>query len=274
MRDFLKSYGVTLGPLGIPMSDAQAFAIDKDLQALPAEDRILRKAGLSGALLALEPGERADVSWITTEAVDRYQEVVLAKGIDDSHFRLNPLVTLGHAYWMPPVGRCMWLKAHSADGKKGIVAKTHYPARPMDWQEDTWPPDECLQLMQAGLLNAKSIGFIGRREDPTDEERDKYKGAKWMIRQCKLVEYAVAPLGVNPETLVQAVSKSWQPALSELLGLKTEARNSEPEPRNPIPDQVQFVSLSALKERLATELSGIDPKKIAEEALRRFQGRV
>ena len=45
------------------------------------------------------------MSWITTESVDRTGEVVLARGMDDAQFQGNPLVTLGHAYWMPPVGR-------------------------------------------------------------------------------------------------------------------------------------------------------------------------
>src|SRR5271166_4976496 len=49
-------------------------------------------------------GERADVSWISTEDPDRDREVVIARGMDDSHFRLNPIVTLQHCYSLPPVG--------------------------------------------------------------------------------------------------------------------------------------------------------------------------
>src|SRR6516162_10419964 len=48
----------------------------------------------------------------------------------------------------------------------GIKAKTKYPERPGSWPKDEegkdrpWPPDTTLALVQAGLLNGKSIGFL------------------------------------------------------------------------------------------------------------------
>ena len=45
------------------------------------------------------------MSWISTEDVDRSNEVVLARGMNDSQFKLNPIVTMQHAYWLPPVGK-------------------------------------------------------------------------------------------------------------------------------------------------------------------------
>ena len=56
------------------------------------------------------PGDRSDVSWITCEDPDRAAEVVIARGMDDSQFKLNPIVTLQHAYHLPPVGRSVWRK--------------------------------------------------------------------------------------------------------------------------------------------------------------------
>jgi hypothetical protein len=102
MSDFLKDYYDTEGPLGIPMKDAQA--LDALLKELPRDD--LHAPGkLTVAKAAdLLPGERADISWISTEDIDRSRDILLAKGMDDSHYALNPIVTLQHAYWMPP--RC------------------------------------------------------------------------------------------------------------------------------------------------------------------------
>ena len=76
----------------------------------------------------LNPGERSDVSWISTESVDRMGEVVLAKGMNDGQFQQNPLVTLGHAYWMPPVGKSLWRKRVKDGDLVGIKAKTSIPA--------------------------------------------------------------------------------------------------------------------------------------------------
>jgi hypothetical protein len=51
----------------------------------------------SGSVTSSNPGERSDVLWISTESVDRAGEVVVARGMNDSQFAQNPLVTLGHA---------------------------------------------------------------------------------------------------------------------------------------------------------------------------------
>lgn len=121
---FLPAYGPTEGPLGFPMLDRQARQLDTLLKALPkAQEHASRKAVTAKAPTELYPGERSDVSWITTERVDRTQEVVLAKGMNDSLFAANPLVTLQHAYPMPAVGRFLWRKRVRDGDLVGIKAK-------------------------------------------------------------------------------------------------------------------------------------------------------
>jgi hypothetical protein len=93
MPDFLRTYGTTLGPVGIPMHDDQAFALDAIFKQLPAEDQRLRKASIPSALLNLTPGERADISWSTTETIDRDKEIVIAGGMRDDHFNHNPQIS-------------------------------------------------------------------------------------------------------------------------------------------------------------------------------------
>src|SRR4051794_26446333 len=167
MPDFLKTYGDTEGPLGFPLPDRQAQALDALLKTLPrTPDHEYRHrefppvlpgqdAGgpAARAVTELNPGERSDVSWISTESPDRVREVVVARGMDDSHFRGNPLVTLQHAYHLPPVGRSLWRKRVKDGPVAGIKAKTLYPARPESWPAASpWPPDQVLTLVQAGLL--------------------------------------------------------------------------------------------------------------------------
>src|ERR1700676_378854 len=133
MNDFLKQYGDTEGPLGLPMKDKQPKTLDQLLKALPEEDRALCRLVTAKAPTELLDGERADVSWITTEAIDREGEIVVARGMNDSHFKLNPIVTLQHTYRLPPVGRSLWRKRTKDGNLAGIKAKTHYPPRPTDW---------------------------------------------------------------------------------------------------------------------------------------------
>src|SRR4051812_36577768 len=109
MSSFPRQYGEAEGPLGFPMSDRQARDLDTLLKSLPTTDEYrYRHLVTAKAATELNPGERSDVSWITTESVDRTGEVVVARGMNDGQFQANPLVTLGHAYWLPPVGRSLW----------------------------------------------------------------------------------------------------------------------------------------------------------------------
>jgi hypothetical protein len=55
VAEFLKVYGDTLGPLGNTMRDAQASALEAQLKALPAEDRVAHKAVLPAAVRELAP---------------------------------------------------------------------------------------------------------------------------------------------------------------------------------------------------------------------------
>src|SRR3954454_13491854 len=106
MPSFLKTYGLSEGPLGFPMLDEQAHAVEAILRGLPRDEAFAyRKAAIFKEAPELLAGERADVSWITTEDVDRAQDVVIADGMDDSQFNLNPLVTMQHSYDQPPVGK-------------------------------------------------------------------------------------------------------------------------------------------------------------------------
>jgi hypothetical protein len=74
---------------------------------------------------------------LSTEAIDRDKEVVRSAGMNLSVYRGNPVVTLGHNYGQPPVGRSLWQK-RARDGERvGIKGKTLYPCRP-----ETLPTDQ------------------------------------------------------------------------------------------------------------------------------------
>jgi hypothetical protein len=206
-------YSLTEGPLGFPMPDKSARAVDALLKTLPkTKDYEYRKALVGRPPTELNPGERSDVSWISTESVDRMGEVVVAKGMNDAQFQQNPLVTLGHAYWMPPVGKSLWRKRVKDGDLAGIKAKTQYPSRPEAWPTgDEWPPDKVLALVQAGLLQGKSIGFLPTRVHVpnTKEAGDRGWGDRvgLVIDEWLLLEYACVFLPANQDSLVEAVSK-------------------------------------------------------------------
>ena len=205
MSNFLKPYFDTEGPFGLPMKDRQAKALDERLRSLPKQPEFeFRRLSLGRGLSELQAGERADVSWITEETPDRMGDVVLARGMDDSHFQLNPVVTLNHAYDQPPVGKSLWRKKIKEGSLCGVKAKTHYPPMPAGWNGKEWWPDYAFELVKADLLRGKSIGFFPLKlRTPTSEEVQRLpqmKNVRFIIEQWLLAEYACCFLPVQPKT--------------------------------------------------------------------------
>lgn len=272
MPDYLKQhYGDCEGPLGVPCLDRQAQALEAILRGLPKDD--LHAPGhvvIEKATTELLPGERADVSWISTEDVDRMRDIVLARGMNDEHFQLNPVVTLQHAYWLPPVGRSLWRRRVKDGERVGIKAKTVYPPRPASWPEgESWPPDFAFPLVQSGLLSGKSIGFLPTKvRYPTDEERNQrpeLRQVRRIIEEWLLLEYACVYLPAQPNAVVEAVSK----------GLPVEFRRALKLPDTP---PLPFLTLGEIEKHIGRRLERIDFDAMAEHAVNdavdRARGRV
>ena len=206
--NFLKDVWDTEGPLGIPMKDKQALQLEALLKDLPRDD--LFKPGFlitEKATTELLPGEQADVSWISTEDRDRVLDMVIASGMNDEHFKLNPIVTLNHSYYCPPAGRSLWRKVISTGTTRGVKAKTVYPERPDHLPTDErWLPDCVFPLVEHGLLNGKSIGFLPTKvRVPSDEEKQKNPRllhVHRIVEEWVLLEYALVYLPANANAVV------------------------------------------------------------------------
>jgi hypothetical protein len=266
MPTFLKSHFDTEGPFGLPMKDAQAKALEARLRDLPDDDAFtLRRCSFERGVSELQPGERADVSWITEETPDRLGDVVQASGMDDSHFQLNPIVTLNHAYDQPPVGRSLWRRKARDGNLRGVKAKTHYPPRPDSWTLSDWPPDIAFALVKAGLLRGKSIGFIPlKMRTPTADDIGKspdYANVRYIIENWLLAEYACCYLPMQPNAVVETVSKSVPAAWADLLGL-------------PQPPSVAFTSLAAMESAAKRLVTAEELEAACERAWRKARGQV
>jgi len=122
--------------------------------------------------------------------------------MNDGQFKLNPIVTLNHAYTLPPVGRSLWRKVVKDGARRGVKAKTQYPPRPADWPKDDWPPDVAFALVQADLLRGKSIGFLPTKvHTPTRDEKqqDGWQDVELVIDEWVLLEYACVYLASKPK---------------------------------------------------------------------------
>ncbi|HWE92919.1 MAG TPA: hypothetical protein VG269_03025 [Tepidisphaeraceae bacterium] len=193
---------------GLQMPEALARRIEALSRGLPADFTYRRLARKSDAL-TLDPGERTDVSVITTDAIDRDGECVLPAGGDWSGY--NRVVTFAHRYDQLPVGSNWWIRPKGP----ALVAKTHYPDRPADWGAAPWLPSAILHLMQQPVptCTGKSIGFLplNVRQATSDEiaRRPALRGIP-VIDRWVGVEYAVVPVPCNPDAEMQAVAKGME----------------------------------------------------------------
>jgi hypothetical protein len=277
--NFLKTIYDTEGPLGLPMKDKQARLLDGILRTLPAEDRQLCRIVTAKKPSELLDGERADVSWISTEEIDRDREIVVARGMNDEQFKMNPIVTLRHCYSQAPVGRSLWRKRVKDGALAGIKAKTQYPARPVNW-EGSWQPDTVFTLIQSGLMQGKSIGFLRLKSHcPSSHEiaaLPELADVSRIIDEWLLLEYACVFLPANQSALVEAVSKglSLPAEMADLFGIKAQAVPMPELPpagsRIPIP----FTSEVEITRLIRTRLAGINPQAIVQDAMDRAKGRI
>jgi hypothetical protein len=201
-----------VGPLGFPLSEKQARNLDTLLKALPKSKEFdYRKTVFLKTTTELNPAERSDVSWISTETPDRYDHVVFAKGMNDSQSALNPIITLNHDYTRPPIGRSLWRKFVKDGDTRGIKAKTVYPPMPASWPAgECWEPDKVFAQIQAGLFNAKCIGWLPTKAhfaDAMEAAKNNWHEGMLIVEEWLLIEYAVGTIPVNPETVVEVLSK-------------------------------------------------------------------
>jgi hypothetical protein len=268
-------YGSIEGPLGFPMSDRAAQTLDALLKALPhTPPHEYRHLVSTKGPTEINPGERSDVSWISSESPDRAGEVVIAKGMDDSQFQGNPIVTLGHAYYLPPVGKSLWRKRVKDGPRVGIKAKTVYPTRPATWPEqDAWPPDQVFALIQAGLLQGKSIGFLPTKVHIPDGKEVQKNG--WsdnvglVIDEWLLLEYACVFLPANQDALVESVAKG-ELALTEnmlrALGLNAQVfGDGDGGVHERI---VPFTPLDEIHKAVLDRIESIDFQALAEKTIK------
>lgn len=208
MSKTLKAWGAdTLGPLNSPMTDEYAKKQEELLET--GEYTPLQKS-IPGAFESILKRERADISIISDESVDKEGDVIIQKGIDFKSlgFDKNPVVSYNHNYDIPPVAKSLWQKNTGGVTK----AKTQYISRPETLPKNIeWFPDSIYHMIESGVMRAKSIGGVGKRRQPTQEDFDtnpSWQGAKNIVDTYMIYEYCVCPIGMNSNAIVEMISKS------------------------------------------------------------------
>jgi HK97 family phage prohead protease len=136
---------------------------------------------------------------ISTESIDRDEDIVMGAGAQLSNYMKNPVVLFGHNYREPGavVGRALEVTPIPGSGVK---------AR---WQfaDESVSENAALvrRLWEGGYLNAISIGFQpqkwSKRVDDEGEELD----FEFVFEEWELLEFSIVPVPSNQDALRLAV---------------------------------------------------------------------
>jgi len=147
---------------------------------------------------------------MTTDSLDRQNEVVLPQGGDMKEFLATGIVSFNHDY-SSPVGFPNKNKA-VIRGENFIEAGMVFMKRPADYQREFFPDFArafVTQATEAGIRPGVSIGFIPIESRlPSKADRERWGGDIQLVHsKWKLLELAIAPVQANQDAVVTAVGK-------------------------------------------------------------------
>ncbi len=139
----------------------------------------------------------------STEAVDRYGDIIRVDGWQLDNYRKNPVFLWAHRSSDPPIGKCVAIGAEGEGEGKALVQRIEFAAR------EAYPFAETIfKLYEGGFLNAVSVGFMPIKYQPRiepNEEGGEFLGYEFLEQE--LFELSAVPVPANPEALGKAVRK-------------------------------------------------------------------
>lgn len=162
---------------------------------------------------------------VSTEAVDRVGDVMVAQGMLSKNYELNPVLLWGHDdKHEAPVGQCTNIRRRPASIEMDFVLDP----RPKNYVGE-WLPDRLGGAVAAKSLRGVSIRFAPlpggvRRANAADKAKYgpecEQVYAKW-----ELLEVSLVSIPCNQEALIYAVQKGLKARTTEIAPLSAPKRH-------------------------------------------------
>ena len=187
------------------MPDKSARALDTLIKSLPkTKEYAYRKTLVARPPPSSTPASVPTFPGFPPRARTAWAKSSSARGMNDSQFQLNPLVTLAHAYWCRrSESRCG--ETRQDGDPAGIKAKTLYPPRPAAWPAAIpGRPIRFWRSFSRACSTARASAFCRTRAHAPEHERGRERG--WdagvglVIDEWLLLEYACCFLPVNQDS--------------------------------------------------------------------------
>ncbi len=159
---------------------------------------------------ALESDPYKFTARITTDAMDRQDEVVIPGGGMFGEFLQSGAIFWNHQY-DEPVGYPDKQK-QIVKGENFVEAGGIFMKRPSNYQGEFFPDfvrEFVTQGMEAGINPGVSIGFIPvETRKPSKADIQKYGAQIQLVHsKWKLLEFSIAPVQANQEAVITAIGK-------------------------------------------------------------------
>ena len=186
------------------MSDAFASLVEK------SEHRQYLALGLDAVARKVSTESRSMEFVASTDAVDRYGDVIQQDGWQLDNFQKNPVFLWGHDSSAPPIGKVSSISVAS----NRLIATVQFATA------DIYPlADTIFKLYQKGFMNAVSVGFlpIDYEIDTPDDDSASPLGVRFT--QVELLEISAVTVPANPEALVVDDASQVPEMLEKLIAL-------------------------------------------------------
>jgi len=184
----------------LPIEVAQRLALAEALERGDTIPTVLRGGTVAKGAETFDEERGTGIFQITTPTVDRFDDVVVPEGLDNTNYRKNPVVLWNHDDSRPPIGKSLAEEVHP----EGVLSEVQF-----DLRND--PKGEHAQIFGQyvdGVLNADSIRFLPITAEKRMVE-DKETGAEawgggFTYAAWELLEHSAVPLPANPDALALA----------------------------------------------------------------------
>jgi len=153
---------------------------------------------------------------VSDETVDRYGDIVRARGIKLDNYTKNPVMQFAHDYSMPPIG--ISIKTWYDKESNSLKAYALFLDERVD---STGRADLIFRFVRSNGMRACSIGFdpLEFNNPATEAERSKLGLGQFGVEylSADMLEFSPVPLPANPNCLSNAYVKSFTAGLGKTL---------------------------------------------------------
>ena len=149
---------------------------------------LMQKQSFSFKANAINESKRTIEFIGTTEAKDRYKEVLTLKGWRMKDYKNNNVFLWAHNYADPAIGKTVRLKMKKGVGWLFLVEFASREVYPF--------ADTIFKLYQGGFMRAVSVGYIVHKIEYDEDEKQLY------ITDKELLELSAVPVPGNQEALI------------------------------------------------------------------------